>query len=92
MDPIDLVLISVVALVVGMIGQLTSKYVKGGSIVNLGTAFAGAVIGVYVARAFDLLPIFSIRYEKVDFPLTWALVGSVLLVALVGMFLRPGRH
>jgi uncharacterized membrane protein YeaQ/YmgE (transglycosylase-associated protein family) len=92
MDSIDLVLISVVALVTGMVGQLTSRYVKGGWIVNLGSAFVGAVVGVQAARAFDLLPVFSIRYQKIDFPLIWALIGSVLFVALVGMFLRSGRR
>jgi uncharacterized membrane protein YeaQ/YmgE (transglycosylase-associated protein family) len=92
MDPIDLVLLSVVALAVGIVGQLTSKYVKGGWIVNLGTAFAGAFIGVYVARAMGWSLILSIRYEKTEFPLLWALIGSVLLVALIGTFLSPGRR
>jgi uncharacterized membrane protein YeaQ/YmgE (transglycosylase-associated protein family) len=92
MEPIDLVLISVVALITGIVGQLTSKYVKGGWIVNFGSAFMGAFVGVHLARAFDLLAVFSIRYEKIDFPLIWALIGSVLFVALVGMFLRSGRR
>jgi uncharacterized membrane protein YeaQ/YmgE (transglycosylase-associated protein family) len=92
MEAIDLIFISAVSLVIGFVGQVTSKYAKGGWIVNLGTAFAGAIIGVQLARSMGLPLIFGITYNKIDFPLLWALIGSVLLVALVGMFLRPGRR
>ncbi len=92
MDPIDLLFISLVALVAGTVGQLTSKYSRGGWPVNLGVAFAGAVLGVYVSRTYGFNEIYTITYRKVEFPVIWALIGAVLSVAGISLLVRPGRR
>jgi len=92
MSWIDLLFISAVALVCGLIGQLTSKYSHGGCIVNLGVAFVGAVLGVHFSRTLGFNMIYTITIQKTDFPLIWALLGSVLSVAAISLFFRPGRR
>jgi uncharacterized membrane protein YeaQ/YmgE (transglycosylase-associated protein family) len=92
MDAVDLAGIAIITLVCGLIGQLTSGYSRGGLIVNLFSAFAGAVAGVHISRAVHATDVFNYKTANSNFPILWALIGSVLLVAIVGTLVKPGRR
>jgi uncharacterized membrane protein YeaQ/YmgE (transglycosylase-associated protein family) len=84
----ELLLTSVVAVVCAMLGLSTSKYSRGGCIVYMAFGFIGAFLGTWVSRSlgFDKVPDMTIGAS--NFPVIWSLVGSVLLVAAIGLFVR----
>jgi uncharacterized membrane protein YeaQ/YmgE (transglycosylase-associated protein family) len=92
MSLIDLLLIILVAIVCGIIAQLTSGYSRGGWIVNLGVGFLGALVGVIVARSFTVPVIYDFKYGAVDFPIIYSIIGSVFFLAAIGFFIKPGRR
>jgi uncharacterized membrane protein YeaQ/YmgE (transglycosylase-associated protein family) len=85
---IEILLTSVVAVVCAMLGLSTSKYSRGGCIVYMAFAFIGAFLGTWVSRTlgFDKVPDLTIGSS--NFPIIWSLVGSVLLVAVIGLLVR----
>jgi uncharacterized membrane protein YeaQ/YmgE (transglycosylase-associated protein family) len=92
MDPNELLLLAVVAIICGSIAQLTSGYSRGGLIVNLGLGFCGAFVGVYLARYFNAPKIINVKFGTSDFPVIYSLVGSVFSVALVGFLVKPRKR
>ncbi len=92
MDVTTLLLISGVAIICGSLAQLTSKYSRGGWIVHLGLGFFGAAAGVAVARSLTVPLVYTLTVGKTDFPIIWALIGSVFFVAVIGILVKPGRH
>lgn len=76
-----------VAAVCGAIGQAFAGYSLGGCLVSVAVGFVGAIIGMWIAEGLGL-PVFLVTYVGgVDFPVVWSIVGSALLVAVLG-FLR----
>ncbi len=92
MSPIELLIIAGIALICGSVGQLTSGYSRGGWIVNLIIAFMGALLGVYISRTVNAPEIVNIKSKTLNFPVIYALVGSVLCVAFMSMFVKPGKR
>ncbi len=92
MNLIDLLLMLAVAVVCGSLAQMTSKYSRGGWIVHLGLGFMGAAAGVAVARTLTVPIVYMLRVADTDFPIIWALIGSVFLVALPGFLVKPSRR
>ena len=92
MKLIDLLLIALVGLVCGTLAQLTSRYSQGGWIVHLGVGIFGALAGVMVARSFEVPIVYMVSLENTNFPIIWAIIGSVFFVAVLGFFVKPNRH
>ena len=92
MNWIDLLFIFVLGIICGTIGQLTSGYSKGGWIVHLGFGWVGAALGVYLSRLFNAPLVYNIKVQQTEFPVIWSLIGSVFLVAGVGLLVKPSRH
>lgn len=92
MSLVDLLLLILVAIACGTFAQLTSGYSRGGWIVNLGIGFLGALAGVFIARSFAMPKIYDVKVRAVDFPIIYAIIGSVLLLAAIGFFIKPGRR
>ena len=92
MDLIDLALIGVVGVVCGALGQLTSGYSRGGWIVYIFLGVTGAALGTYLARYLNAPDIFNLKIGLTNFPIIWALIGSVFLVAFINFLVRPGRR
>ncbi len=92
MDLNDLLLIAVVALLCGTVAQLTSGYFRGGWIVHIGLAFIGASAGVAFSRSFNVIEIYNFKLGTTNFPLVWSLIGSVLVVAVIGFAVKPSRR
>jgi uncharacterized membrane protein YeaQ/YmgE (transglycosylase-associated protein family) len=92
MTLIDFLLIVVVAILCGTVAQLTSGYSRGGWIVNLGIGFLGALAGVIVSRSLTVPKIYDLTVRTVNFPIIYAIIGSVFFLAAIGFFIRPGRR
>ncbi len=92
MDLIDLAIIAILGIGCGALGQLTSGYSRGGWIVYILIGIAGATLGTYLARHFDAPDIFNLKFGKTNFPIIWALIGSVLSIAFISLLVKPGRN
>ena len=51
----------------------------------------GAFVGTWVARKTGLPELFVLRIGDMAIPIVWTIVGSFLLVAVVGLFRRTAR-
>jgi uncharacterized membrane protein YeaQ/YmgE (transglycosylase-associated protein family) len=88
---LGLLLLVLIAAVCGILGQMLAGYSFGGIIVSVLVGFAGAWIGWWIARNFDLPALFTIDVDGRTFPVVWAIIGSAVLAALFGALSRP-RH
>lgn len=73
-----------IAIVCSAFAQGLTGYSTGGFIVSTGVAFIGAVFGMWLAPALDLPLGYTLTVGGTEFPLIWTLLGSALLVAVVG--------
>ena len=89
---IDLLFIAIVGLICGTLGQLTSRYSRGGWIVHLGLGWVGAALGAYFSRVLNAPLVYNIKVQNTEFPVIWSLVGSVFLVAGIGFLVKPSKH
>ena len=91
MEQMDFIMIALVAIFCGSIGQLTSGYSRGGWVVNLGIGFAGALAGVFLSRTLNAPVIYNIAFKRIDFPIIYSLIGAALFLAAVGLLVKPRR-
>jgi uncharacterized membrane protein YeaQ/YmgE (transglycosylase-associated protein family) len=88
MSLIDLLLLLLVAGVCGALGQAISGISRGGCLVSIALGFIGALIGLWVARQFGLPEPFPVEVGGRVFPVVWAIIGSALFVAVIGLITR----
>ncbi|MGH7540995.1 MAG: hypothetical protein ACRELC_08355 [Gemmatimonadota bacterium] len=79
-----LLVLLLIALVCGTVGQLLAGYSLGGLVVATAVGFVGAVLGMWLAAALGLPVFYTITVEGVAFPLVWCVMGSALLVTVLG--------
>lgn len=84
-------LLLLIAAFAGSLGQAIAGYSLGGCVTAIVIGFVGAYIGMWVANQFGLNPIFSVSIQGESFPVVWSVVGSALLSAILGIFLRRRR-
>jgi uncharacterized membrane protein YeaQ/YmgE (transglycosylase-associated protein family) len=82
-----LLLLLLVAAVCGALGQAIAGYSVGGCLVSVAVGFVGALIGVWLAGNLGLPTFFVVDVGGFAFPVVWSILGSALLVAVLG-FLR----
>lgn len=75
----------------GIVGQMLGGFSFGGLLLSVLIGFAGAWIGWWIARNFDLPAFFTVEIDGRTFPVVWAIIGSALLAAVAGLLTRP-RH
>jgi uncharacterized membrane protein YeaQ/YmgE (transglycosylase-associated protein family) len=92
MSLLSLLVLLLIAAIAGAIGQAMAGYSLGGCLVSTGVGFLGALLGTFLASSFALPPILVIDVGGVDFPVVWAIIGSALLVAVLGFVQRAGRR
>lgn len=92
MSLLSFLLLLLIAAVTGAIGQAFAGYDLGGCLVSSGVGFLGAVIGMWLAGALGLPTFFVADVGGVDFPVVWSIIGSALLVAVVGLIRRSTRR
>lgn len=84
MSIVSFLLLLLIAGVVGAIGQAFAGYDAGGWLVSIGVGFLGAVIGMWLADALGLPAFFVADVGGMDFPVVWSIIGSALLVTVLG--------
>jgi uncharacterized membrane protein YeaQ/YmgE (transglycosylase-associated protein family) len=89
MDLYEFGMLSAVALVCGLIAQATNGHSRGGLLMNLFIAYLGAFLGMYLSRWADAPEIINVQFGTADFPVIYCLSGSVGMIALVGLLMKP---
>ena len=84
-------LLLLVAAIAGAIGQALAGYSFGGLIITIVVGFVGAYIGTWLAGQFHLPELLVIGVDGKNFPLFWAIAGSALLSAVIGLISRRRR-
>jgi uncharacterized membrane protein YeaQ/YmgE (transglycosylase-associated protein family) len=79
------------ALVVGMVAKAIMGFHRGGLLTAIGLGFVGGLIGVVIANATSLPELLSVDVGGTRFPVVWALIGTILLIAIVSLVTGSGR-
>lgn len=85
MSLLSFLLLLVIAAVCGSIGQAFAGYDSTGCLVSTALGFIGAYLGMWLAGALQLPTFFVVDVGGVSFPIVWSIVGSALLVAVLGL-------
>lgn len=88
MSLIDLLILLLVAGLCGSLGQAISGYSRGGCLVSIALGFIGAVIGMWIARQFQLPELFAVNIGGTHFPIIWSVIGATIFVAIIGLISR----
>jgi uncharacterized membrane protein YeaQ/YmgE (transglycosylase-associated protein family) len=91
MTLIDLLLLLLIAGVCGSIGQAIGGFTRGGCLVSIALGFVGALIGMWIARQAGMPELLPVRVGGQTFPVIWAIIGSALFVAVIGLISRSRR-
>ncbi len=91
MTLIDLLLLLLIAGVCGSIGQAIGGFTRGGCLVSIALGFVGALIGMWIARQAGMPELLPVRIGGQTFPVIWAIIGSALFVAVIGLISRSRR-
>lgn len=92
MTLIGFLILLLIAAVAGSLGQALAGYSLGGCLISIVVGFIGAWLGLWIARQFGLPMVFTIQVEGESFPVFWAVIGSAILTALVGLITRGPRR
>ena len=91
MTLIGFLILVIIAMIVGTLGQSIAGYTLGGCIVSTVVGFIGAFVGGWLAGQFGLPEPFPLEVDGEFFPLVWSVVGSALFVAVIGLLTRRRR-
>lgn len=91
MTLLGLLVLLVVAAIAGMLGQALSGYSVGGCFMSMVVGLIGAFLGVWISRSLGLPEPLSISVQGESFPLLWAIIGSALFTAILGLLSRRRR-
>lgn len=92
MSQTDILLTAVVGLFCGILGQLTCSNSRGALNLNLVFGCLGAAAGVVLSRMLNAPEIYNIAIQTTRFPVIYALIGSVLFVAAIGILIHPSSR
>lgn len=91
MNLVELLVLLVIAGVCGAVGQSLAGVHRGGCLVAVVLGFLGALIGAWMARSLSLPEPFLVDVGGTPFPILWAIAGSALFVAVLGLVGRGAR-
>lgn len=85
-----ILILLLIAAVCGALGQAIAGYSVGGCLVSIAVGFLGAVLGMWLADQLALPPLFVVEVGTYDFPVVWSILGSALLVTVLGVLQGGG--
>lgn len=85
MSIVELLLLLLIAGICGAAGKAIAGYFPGGFLASIGVGFVGALLGAWLARLIGLPELFAIDLGGTSFPIIWSILGSALLVAIIGL-------
>lgn len=88
MGLIELLILLAIAGICGSIGQAIAGYTRGGCLVSIVVGFIGALLGSWISVQMGLPEYFNVSVGGRNFPILWSIIGSVIFVAIVGLFTR----
>lgn len=88
MTLVSLLILLLVAGICGAVGQAIAGYSRGGCLVSVALGFIGALVGLWLAKLLGLPEVFSLAIGGYAFPIVWAIIGSALFVAVLGLLTR----
>jgi uncharacterized membrane protein YeaQ/YmgE (transglycosylase-associated protein family) len=88
MTLLGLLLLLVVGAICGAVAELIVGWSAGGFFASVGVGFLGALLGGWLARVLRLPSIFAVHIETVTIEIVWAILGAVILLAILGMLRR----
>ena len=91
MSVLGIIILVLIAAVCGIAGQMLAGYSLGGLLISILVGFVGAWIGLWIADNFDLPKLYSFTVDGRTFPVVWAIIGSAILAAVVGLVTSPRR-
>jgi len=89
MSLLELIVLLVIAGLAGAVAEAVIGFSPGGFLVSVIIGVIGAYIGTWLAARLGLPPILTIDINGHVFPLVWAIVGSLVLVAVLAMLRGP---
>lgn len=92
MGLIEFLLLLLIAGICGSIGQAIAGFTRGGCLVSVAVGFIGALLGSWLAVQLGLPEFFSVEVGGRSFPVIWSIIGSVIFVAIVGLFTSRRRR
>jgi uncharacterized membrane protein YeaQ/YmgE (transglycosylase-associated protein family) len=84
----NLIVLVIIGGLTGLIGEHLAGYSHGGCLTAVALGFIGALIGSWAVKQFNLPIIYEIRVGTTNFPVVWAIIGSALLVVILGLLRR----
>ena len=90
MTVIDFIILLVIAGICGSISQSMVGFSRGGCFVSIFTGFIGAIIGMWIARKFDLPTFFTLDLGSTNFPVIWSVIGGLVFAGILAL-LFPQR-
>jgi len=91
MSWIGFLILLLIAAICGSLGQALAGYSLGGCLISIVVGFVGAWLGLWIARQVGLPEVLAVTIEGETFPVVWAVIGSAILAAIVGVLTRRPR-
>jgi len=81
----------IVAGIAGLAVWLRWSERPGGFLVSIIIGVIGAYLGTWIARQLNLPPILTLQINQIAFPVVWAVIGALVLVAVLSLLRGPRR-
>jgi uncharacterized membrane protein YeaQ/YmgE (transglycosylase-associated protein family) len=88
MTLVGFIILLLIAAIAGSLGQALAGYSLGGCLVSIVVGFIGAFVGLWLARQLGLPEFLPISIQGETFPIVWAIIGSAILSAIIGLLTR----
>jgi uncharacterized membrane protein YeaQ/YmgE (transglycosylase-associated protein family) len=69
----------------GFLGQALTGFSRGGCLVSVALGFIGAMFGAWIAGLMGLPELFAVDVGGQRFPILWSIIGSALVVMIIGL-------
>jgi uncharacterized membrane protein YeaQ/YmgE (transglycosylase-associated protein family) len=91
MTLVGFLILILIAALAGSLGQAIAGYSLGGCLASILVGFVGAYIGLWIANQLGLPEPLTISIQGESFPLLWAIIGSAIFTAVLGLIFRNRR-
>jgi uncharacterized membrane protein YeaQ/YmgE (transglycosylase-associated protein family) len=88
MTILGFLLLLLIGAICGAIAEVLVGYSPGGLLASIGVGFLGALLGGWIASAIGLPEILAVQVETVTIPILWAVLGAVILLAVLAALRR----
>ncbi len=92
MTIVGLLLLLLIGGICGAVAEAIVGYSPGGLLASIGIGFLGAWVGSWLSRVLGLPEVLVVRVETVAIPILWAIVGAVVLLAILGAVRRSRSY